>query len=156
MKFFSQVITIGFFLISQSMLFAANDTSTIELQVTEQEYLQLVGSAVGSDHVFNVIDIDNKTVSLGTLGIQSNIAGNCMMIFSSFNQFKMKNMLSGDDLGVYSLKYQGNTYTAGTTNFFTQPCNVAATPLELASPDIPDNVTAGIYYGVIVVTVVTQ
>jgi hypothetical protein len=156
MKLLSQFCVITLFLLSHSVSFSATNTTDIELAVTENATVKLIGTAVGSQHNFTVDDLDNTTVSLGTLGVQSNFAGNCMMIISSLNNFKIKNMLSGDDLGVYSVNYRGNSYTAGVPNYFTQSCNIVPSPLDLVSPHIPADIPAGLYYGSLVITVITQ
>jgi len=156
MKLFPQFIAITILLLSHSVLFSATNSTDIELAVTENATVKLIGTAVGSQHDFTVDDFDNKTVSLGTLGIQSNFAGNCMMIISSLNNFKFKNVLSGDDLGVYTVNYRGNSYTAGVPNYFTQSCNIVPSSLDLVSPHIPADFPAGLYYGSLIITVITQ
>ncbi len=155
MKFTKTLIASAVFLVTSSA-FAATDSTDIQINVTKDAFVNLVGSAVGSTNSFTTDDIDASTVSLGTLGLESNSAGDCDMTFASANAFKLINAGSGNDLGTYSIKYAGATHTVGAANTHTQSCNTVASAFELESPAMPATVDAGVYSDTVTVTVVTQ
>ncbi len=156
MKFTKTLIAAGLFLASSSSVFAATDSTDIQINVTKDAYVNLIGTAVGSTNSFLTADIDNATVSLGTLGLESNSQGQCDMTFSSANGYQLKHTTSGATLVNYEISYAGVTNSATATNTVTQSCNTAATSLDLVSPALPAIVDAGTYSDTVTVTVVTQ
>jgi len=104
MKFTKTLVASAVLLATSSLAFAATDSTDIQINVTKDAYVNLVGTAVGSTNSFTTDDIDAATVSLGTLGLESNSAGDCDMTFASANTFKLINAGSGNDLGTYSIK----------------------------------------------------
>lgn len=147
------------FLISSSVAFAATDTTDIEINVTKDAYVNLIGTAVGSSNTFVTTDVDNATVSLGTLGLESNSAGDCDISVTSLNTFKLvHNVDATKDLGVFSLNYGGTSFTAGAAhgNQMSQSCNTVASTFDLVHPALPATVDAGTYSDIVTITVVTQ
>lgn len=155
MKFTKSLIASAVILASSSAAFAATDSTNIIINVTKDAYVNLIGTAVGSTNSFTTGDIDNATVSLGTLGLESNSAGNCDMTIATANNFELQNVGSGNSLGVYTINYAG-AHTAGSGGTVTQSCNTAASTFDLASPALPATVDAGVYTDTVTVTVVTQ
>ncbi len=157
MNFTKTLIAAGILLASSSSVFAAaTDSTDISINVTKDAYVNLIGTAVGSTNSFVTSDIDAKTVSLGTLGLESNSQGQCDMTFSSANGYQLKHNTSGATLVNYEISYAGVTNSAAGANTVTQSCNTAATSLDLVSPALPAVVDAGTYSDTVTVTVVTQ
>ncbi len=156
MKFTKTLLATGLLFASSSIAFAATNSTDIQINVTKDAYVNLIGTAVGSTNSFLTSDIDNKTVSLGTLGLESNSQGNCDMTFSSANGYQLKHTVSNAVLVNYEISYAGVTNSATTTNTVTQSCNTAASSLDLVSPALPAVVNAGTYSDTLTVTVVTQ
>lgn len=157
MKIITPLVSAAVLLASSSLAIAATDTTDIQINVTKDAFVNLIGSAVGSANSFVTADVDNATVSLGDLGLDSNSAGDCDMAVSSAQGFKLVHTVDGTkDLGVYSLSYEGTTFTSGNTNTLTQSCNTVASNLDLVHPALPASVDAGTYSDTVTVTVVTQ
>jgi len=157
MKFTKTLIAAGLLLASSSSVFAAaTDSTDIQINVTKDAYVNLIGTAVGSTNSFLTSDIDNATVSLGTLGLESNSQGNCELTFSSANGYQLKHNVSNAVLVDYAISYAGVTNSSAAANTVTQSCNTAASSLDLVSPALPAVVDAGTYSDTVTVTVVTQ
>jgi len=155
MKFTTPLIVSAVLLATSTFAFAATDTTDIQINVTKDAYVNLVGTAVGSTNTFTTDVIDAATVSLGTLGLESNSTGDCDMTIATTNNFELKNAGSGNSLGVYTINY-GGAHTAGSGGTLTQSCNTVASAFSLTSPALPGTVDAGVYADTVTVTVVTQ
>ncbi len=156
MKTSRSLIAAGVLLASSSAALAATDSTDIQINVTKDAYVNLIGTAVGSTNTFLTSDIDNATVSLGTLGLESNSQGNCDMTFSSANGYQLKHNVTNAVLVDYAISYAGVTNSGAGANTVTQSCNSAVTSLDLVSPALPGTVDAGTYSDTVTVTVVTQ
>lgn len=157
MKIITPLVSAAVLLVSSSFAFAATDSTDIQINVTKDAFVNLIGTAVGSANTFLTDDVDNKTVSLGTLGLQSNSAGDCDITVASAEGFKLVHTVDNTkDLGVYSMTYSANTFTDGAANAMTQSCNTVASDLSLVHPAMPASIDAGTYSDTVTVTVVTQ
>lgn len=156
MKFTKPLFTTALFFATTSIALAATDTTDIQINVTKDAFVNLVGSAVGSSSTFTTDDIDNATVSLGTLGLESNSSGDCDISFSSANNYKLNHEVTGETLVDYAISYAGVSNDGANTNNVTTSCNTVASSLDLVSPAMPATINAGLYKDVVTVTVVTQ
>jgi len=95
--------------------FAATDTKTIQVQVTQGTFAELTGSAVdGNINTVSMNDIEsNAVVSLGTLGVKSN-GDSCNIKFSTLNNFALLHNASGSLLKRYQLAYLGHQIADNT------------------------------------------
>ena len=142
---------------------AATDSSQINLAVTRVDYVKLTGTVVNASRTFSVQDIKpvgnrrrGPRVELGTLGIESNMPGNCDLEFSTQNRFKLRHIISNKRLTRYRLRYRNKRITR-RRNRMTLPCNVINSPLEFQSRGrFRNNVEPGIYRDVVTITVTTQ
>ena len=145
-----------------SVSFAATETTNINLQVIHNEYVQLAGSAVGAERHFSVDDINppgsfRPWLSLGKIGIASNVAGDCTINFSTLNTFEFKHTVSNKRLSQYKLFYKGKTIRNNKNMTRTLPCT--SPPLELMFKSVgtfKHQIESGIYSDTITITVTTQ
>lgn len=156
MKFTKPLIASAVLLLTSSIAFAATDSTNIEINVTNDAFVNLVGTAVGSTNSFLTADIDNATVSLGTLGLDSNSTGNCDITFSSANGYDLNHSVTAATLVGYAVSYQGVSNSGVASNTVTTACTTAASSLDLVSPAMPATIPAGTYTDTLTVTVVTQ
>ena len=93
-----------------TVAFAATDTTQIDLSVTHVPYVKLIGTAPGSSRFYGNNDIANwifpSIVDLGTLGLETNVGGNCDINFSTLNNFDLLHTVSNNSLTKYKILYQ--------------------------------------------------
>jgi len=146
---------------SMATALAANKTILIELEVTHPPYVSLLGSAVGISKFFSVDDIkplsgDSPLLTIGLLGLESNISGNCTLNFAS-NKFTLRRIPDGKRLTTYRLKYDGVLFDKKNTSLVLKSCNKGLSPLEFQrTGDFGKKVQAGIYQDIVTITVTTQ
>jgi hypothetical protein len=157
MKFTSLIVT-GVFLATTTAAMAANpsDTSNIRIEVTKGKHVKLIGTAIGQTKTFTTDVLSNNTVSLGTLGLESNSKGKCDVAFSSKNGFKLSSAVTNKNLGTYSILHEGAIHSFNRPNSKELECNTVASNLRLRSPTIQSNIAAGVYSDVLTITVTTQ
>jgi len=156
MKFIKPLLSSVLLFASTSIAFAATDTTNIEINVTEDAFVNLIGTALGSSNSFTTDVIDNATVSLGSLGLESNSTGSCDISFSSANNYKLNHLVTAATLVDYAISYAGVVNDGTNTNIVSTSCNTVASSLDMVSPAMPANIAAGTYSDIVTVTVVTQ
>jgi len=164
MKFTKHIIASAVLLATSSFAIAATDTTDIEINVTKDAYVNLIGSLAGNTTaVLTEADVDNTTTTLGTLGFESNTVGTCNVTFASANTYKLVHTVnSALDLGDYTLTYQGlsgavsNSAASNGNAYAAASCNEVAANLDITNPALPAVVTAGTYSDTVTVTVTTQ
>ncbi len=160
MKLSTSLIASAVLLASSSVALAATNQNTINIKVTQDEFVNLIGTAftpATGSHVFTVADLvaaqtSATPLSLGTLGTESNILGNCGITFSSANSYELKN--GSTSLVAYSLNYNGTDVS--TTPLANQACQYTPTAIDfLPSAALPaaNTIAAGDYTDVVTVTV---
>ncbi len=81
------ILTLCTLLTPNAITFAASDTAEINLNLNYTPYVKLIGTAPGRTRYYSNTDIVNwvtpSVVSLGTLGLESNVGGNCDINFST-------------------------------------------------------------------------
>jgi len=143
--------------------FATTDVTNINITSSSLPFVNLAGTVVDTIKTFSASDIKptgNKKigprVTLGTLGLESNISGSCSLNFSSQNTYKLKHLISNVLLTKYILRYKGVGITGKHTEIEV-PCNQAQKPLIFRTVGrFNDNTQSGIYRDVVTVTVTTQ
>ncbi len=140
---------------------AAGESTDILVRVIHDQYVRLTGTVAGSSRTFSVDDVkppdgSRPWVSLGSLGLESNIAGNCDIDFSTQNNFKLKHTVSNKRLTRYILKYR-NKKIRKNKHTLTMPCNALPSTLSFKRKGrFRQNVRSGIYSDVVTITVTTQ
>ncbi len=142
------MIVAGMILGAGQVFAETTDSKTILLEAEVADYLQLVGTSVNGAtktiDTVNTANADGTAVSsstaksLGTLGLTSNIPGNCTIKFTSINEFKLVGVAAGpltpaETLNTYTLEYAGASITNGgekanLTCRTTEPTNLQYLP----------------------------
>ncbi|MEE9326853.1 MAG: hypothetical protein V3U71_06105 [Cocleimonas sp.] len=152
----------------QVLIYAAtSDQTEIDINVTHTPYVKLIGSAPGSSRFYGNNDIANwifpSIVDLGTMGLESNVAGNCDMNFSTINNFRLLHTASNNSLTKYKVIYQNTDFSITNNPTLNIPCNTIPTTIEFSPTQIVFGnifpallIEAGIYQDTITVVVATQ
>lgn len=160
MKFTKNIIASAVLLATSTLAFAATDTTTIEINVTKDAYVNFIGTLSGSVvKALTLAEVDNTTTTLGNLGIESNTVGTCTVSFASAKGYKLVHTTNPAlDLGAYSISYAGvsNSSASSGNDYVAATCNEAASNFTMTSPALPAVVTAGTYSDTLTVTVATQ
>ncbi len=145
-------------------LFAAEDATDIQIDVTHTPYVNLIGTAVGASRYYTeneVKPVGNRRrgprVLIGTLGVEANVPGDCTLEFSTQNNFRLRHILSNQRLTNYRLRYNRTNITRRRNRTMTVPCNLTPRNIQWqAVGNFRNNVRPGIYRDIITVTVTTQ
>ncbi len=159
MKFTKHLIASAVLFATASTAMAATDSTTIEINVTKDAYVNLVGNLSGSVVTpLTLAEVDNTTTTLGTLGFESNTTGSCTVTFASAQGYKLVHATDASlDLGAYSIEYAGVTNSAAASNdYVATTCNEVASDMTITNPALPAVVIAGTYSDTITVEVTTQ
>ena len=139
--------------------YAVQRSTNINLNVTHIEILKFIGSAPNINKIFSVADIKpvggvRPTVTIGTLGLESNIPGNCTLTFSTFHNFRLKHTVSNKRLTGYRLEYRNKRITKKKNKVMTVPCDYAPSDLDFRTKGpFRQNVKAGFYSDTITIIV---
>jgi hypothetical protein len=160
MKFSKSLVASAILLATSTATFAATDSGTININVTQSEFVALTGTAfdntAAAPATFTTTALDasfgGAGLSLGTVGLNSNLLGNCNIQFSSTNSFSLKDGTT--TLVGYGLTYDSTAVVAATD--ITKSCQFTAAALTLnSSAALPaaNTIAAGTYSDVISVIV---
>lgn len=151
---------------SSVQLNAARESTNIEISAVFDEYVRLVGTAVGASRFFSADDVrsigkGNKAVgpshSLGTLGLASNMVGNCTLNFTTQNNFSLLHIVNGQKLASYELNYQSTVFAAGSPSDMLLPCNTVPESLNFNTVgNFKKKPKAGVYQDIVNVVVTTE
>lgn len=144
-------------------IFATENTATIDLSVTHTEYVSLTGTVVGANRVFSDDDVRPQSngqrgpkVELGTLGVKSNIPGNCTLSLTTANGFRLRHINTNQRLAGYRLLYQGQRFNRRNSDI-TQSCNTDPSPLEFSTnKNYRNTMQTGIYQDKVTIVVTTE
>lgn len=157
-KIFSSILI----LFLASSLNAAEDSTSINMSVTHTEYVTLTGTVVGASRTFAESDIKplpgkvGPKVELGTLGLKSNVPGNCAISFTTANNFRLRHQDTNQRLASYRLFYE-NQRINRRNNEITRSCNNDESPLQFSTArNYQQNVQSGVYEDKITVVVTTE
>lgn len=146
---------------------AATDSSVIEISHTYTPYVKFTGTAPGISRFYDNNDVVpilfGVSTNIGTLGLESNVGGNCNIDFTTANNFELIHTDTGNDtsFGEYNIQYESKTFSRSSNPQLELLCTSAATDLNfiISGPSvggIDALVAAGVYQDVISVTVTTQ
>ena len=147
--------------------FAEVDTTQIDIKVTHVPYVKLIGTAPGSSRYYGNNDIANwifpSIVDLGTLGLETNVGGDCDINFSTLNNFDLLHTVSNNSLTKYKIIYKSQDFSQTSNPTLILPCGSVPTTIEFSPTQIvwgnlfPTNwIEAGVYQDVVTVVVTTQ
>ncbi len=150
------------FSFSLAMTFAAKQTRIVKLETSYTPFVNLVGSVVGASQTFSIEEIKplgggKPKVTLGLLGLESNVSGSCTFDFTTQNNFKLRHMVSNQRLTRYILKYKGQNIKKNAPTIVLPTCNVNLSPLKLKRKGaFKNNPQSGVYRDIVTITVTTQ
>lgn len=164
MRIFTPIIFASILYLFSNSIFAANESTQIDLQLTHIEYVNLIGNVVGASKYFSVDDIEpagnsgpGPTVSLGQLGLEGNTVGSCTLDFSTINNFRLRHTVTNRRLTRYRLNYKNKKINKKNTSMTLISCNEAQSSLDFtAVGNFRRNVKSGIYQDIVTITVTTQ
>jgi len=145
--------------------YAATETTVIDISHTYTPYVSLTGTAPGSSRFYDNDDLVNfvfpLSVNLGTMGLESNVGGNCDLNFTTANNFKLLHTVTSNNLGDYSIQYEGQVFNEASNPQLVMPCTSAATDLNFILNGISFSgfdffIQDGVYQDVVSVVVTTQ
>jgi len=144
---------------------ANTDSTTIELSHTYTPYVNFTGTAPGASRFYDNDDLVTfifpLSVNLGTMGLESNVGGNCDLNFTTANDFKLLHTVSNVNLGDYTIQYQGQQFNETNNPQLVLPCTTAATNINFILNGFSFSgfdffIDAGVYQDVVNVVVTTQ
>ena len=142
---------------------ATTDTADINLSFKHTNYVNLTGTVVGVTRFFSVDDLKpignrfGQKVTLGTLGLESNMIGSCTISFTSVNDFKLRHIVTNKRLANYRLFYRGKKVTRRRNEVDTPGCNITPTALKLSTNKrFRKRVKSGIYQDIVTIVVTTE
>ena len=145
--------------------FATTDSTVIDISHTYTPYVNFTGTAPGASRFYDNDDLVNfifpLSVNLGTMGLESNVGGNCDINFTTANDFKLRHTVSNNNLGNYSIQYEGEVFNEASNPQLELPCTSAATDINFILNGISFSgfdffIAAGVYQDVVNVVVTTQ
>ena len=152
-------------LLNSTFSHAATDNTVIDFSHTYTPYVNLVGTAPGAERFYDNDDLVNfifpLSVNLGTMGLQSNIGGDCDLEFSTLNNFELKHTVIPTTGGEYTINYQGQSFNANSNPILTIPCTTAPTDINFILNNLTiigfDNfIPSGLFQDIVTVVVTTQ
>ena len=144
---------------------AATDSTEITLSHTYEPYVTFTGTAPGASRFYDNNDVVpilfGALTNLGTLGLDSNVGGNCNINFTTVNNFALKHTENGNIFGDYNIEYKNNTFGKSSNSQLELPCTSDATDLNfiITGPSLGGNdllLAAGVYQDIVSVVVTTQ
>jgi len=134
------------YLLVSSLLFISTSLSAvtkqaeIEMSYKHAPYVKLIGTAPGSNRVFDNNDIADfitpVTVDLGTMGLDSNIPGDCEVNFSTLNNFDLKHTVSGSSITRYKVLYRTEEFGRASNQPLIMPCTSVPTSIQFRATGI--------------------
>ncbi len=144
---------------------ADTDSTDITISHTYIPYVNFIGTAPGASRFYDNDDIVNFifpiTVNLGTMGLESNVSGDCDLDFTTANDFSLRHTLSNQNLANYEVLYEGQSFSQNNNQTLSIPCNSTPTDIDfrilgLSLAGFDFLIPSGIYQDVVTVTVTTQ
>ena len=150
--------------------YAATESSHINIQVTHDEYVRIIGSAAGSSRTYSNNDIANwifpSIVDLGTLGLELNMLGNCDVSMTTLNNFDFFDLLhttSGNSLTKYKVIYESQEFSETNNPNLSLPCNLTPSIIQFSPTQLVIGnlfpsalIQTGTYSDTVTITVTTQ
>ena len=160
-------LSVFFLLLVSGSASTATKQAEIDLSYTYTPYVTLVGTAAGSNRMYDNNDIADwifpRIVDLGTLGLESNILGDCTINFSTANSFDLLHTVSSASLTQYKVLYQSQEFGLSANPALTIPCNTLPTTIQFIPTGIVIGnfweaalIQSGVYRDTVHVSVTTQ
>jgi len=160
-------LSAAFLLVFSMNAHTATKQTEIEFNFKHTPFVKFIGTAPGSNRMYDNNDIANwiypRMVELGTLGLASNILGDCDINFSTGNNFDLLHTVSGNSLTQYKIYFQSEVFASVVNPTLTIPCNTLPTSIQFKPSGIVFGniwesvlIQSGIYRDVVNVVVTTQ
>lgn len=169
LKFPKMLLFTLLFVTSNNYVHAADDSTQIRLSYKHIEYLNFTGTAVGAAKDFSANELipanssgqstisSNQSINLGTLGLNSNIPGDCTLDFSTSNNFRLVHQTLGQTLTSYQLNYRNTNISQGNSNQIVLPCTSPLSNIGFKATDAISNApTKGVYQDIVRITVTSE
>jgi len=157
MKFSKPLIASAILLASSTIAFAATNSKTVQINVTEGPYVTLTGTAITAPTSDFLTTNLGTAQTIGTLGFDSNVTGNCVVEFVSANAYDLLHAGTSAKLVDYKITYDTTDIIDNTNNTVTKDC-LTATPSALSwisTTPPPATIAAGTYTDTVTITVTT-
>lgn len=144
---------------------ATTDKAVIDISTSYAPYVNFTGTAPGASRFYDNDDLVNfifpLSVNLGTMGLESNVGGNCDINFTTANGFQLLHTINNRNLGDYTIQYKGEVFSQSSNPQLELPCTSSATDLNFILNGISFSgfdffIDAGIYQDIVNVVVTTQ
>ena len=153
MKFSKSLIASAVLLATSSVALAATDTKSIQINVTQSEFVNIIGTALTNVNTFTSDQMDGNPISLGDLGLDSNLAAtNCSIQFTSLNGYTLQNA-SAATLVSYALTFDGAVVAAAPVAKTCQFTPAALTFASTSALPAANTIAAGTYSDVVSIVV---
>jgi len=152
-------------LLASASTSAATDEATIDISHTYTPFVNFTGTAPGASRFYDNDDLVNFifpiSVNLGTMGLESNVGGNCDLNFTTQNNFKLLHTINNGNFGDYSIQYRGQEFNETNNPQLELPCTASATDLNFILNGISFGgfdffLPSGVYQDIVNVVVTTQ
>ncbi len=160
MKFSTKLLSAAVLMASSSIALAA--TTTIDLQVTKDAYVNFTGtidaSATLPQAAPGVVGLPAGVTNVGNFGTETNVTGACDLTVTSANDFNLAHSVSGADLypSTYSVAWGAEGFGFGDTAAILTSCTNAAASLDITTPVVSTVVPNGLYEDTLTITVAVQ
>lgn len=151
-------------LVMTQFVSAGEDKTSIQLNVVSPGYVKFSGTVVDTSHYFSEVQVKpsssqkpGPTISLGTLGLNSNVSGDCTLNFSTDNNFGLRHVSSNTKLSDYLLNYRNKNISGKQNKKMSVPCNYKPEKIKFnTTGQYLAEVEPGMYSDTVRVEVVTQ
>lgn len=131
---------LGVLLTPISYTYAATEHTDININVIHDEYVRIIGSAAGSSRFYSNEQIANwifpNTVDIGTIGLESNIAGDCDLNVSTLNNFQLLHTVNSEKLTKFKVIYGTQEFSETSNSTLTLPCNSTPSQIQFAPTEL--------------------
>ncbi len=155
-----KIISVAVLAAFTSVTFAATDTADIIINVTKNEFINITGDIGGNPTVdLQDTEVDGVVATLGQLGVESNVAGDCTINVASDNAYQLLHTVTSTPLHgatPYSVSWAGSTFSpTATAAVVVTSCDAAQSALTMNNPAMVAT-EAGTYTDTLHVTVTNE
>ncbi len=160
MNLCKKIISVAVLAAFTSVTFAATDTVDIVINVTKNEFINITGD-VGASPTVELLDteVDGVPATLGSLGVESNVSGDCNINVVSDNTYELLHTVSGTALhggSPYSVSWAGATFSPSNTAAINiTNCTEAISDVTMINPTMVAT-EAGTYSDTLHITVTNE
>ncbi len=162
MKFSTKLLSAAVLMASSSIALAA--TTTIDLQVTKDAYVNITGTLATTTvqlpaGTLGVAGIPAGSTGVGDLGTETNTTGGCDLNITSANGFNLLHDASTALLygtNNYTVGYNGTTFSPANTFLSLASCTNANSAVTIDTPAVAGIVANGTYNDTLTIAVTVQ